>query len=58
MKIAINTRFLLPNRLEGIGWFTYQTTKRWVEAHPEHEFVFIFSTYKILAISIPFISKT
>lgn len=42
MRIAINTRFLLPNRLEGIGWFTYQTAKRWVEDHPEHEFVFIF----------------
>lgn len=42
MKIAINTRFLMPNKLEGIGWFTWQTVKRWVEWHPEHEFIFIF----------------
>lgn len=42
MKIAINTRFLLPRQLEGIGWFTHETAKRWVQHHPEHEFVFIF----------------
>jgi glycosyltransferase involved in cell wall biosynthesis len=41
-KIAINTRFLLPNKLEGIGWFSYEVLKRWVDWHPEHEFVFIF----------------
>jgi glycosyltransferase involved in cell wall biosynthesis len=41
-KIAINTRFLLPNKLEGIGWFSYEVLKRWVEWHPEHEFIFIF----------------
>lgn len=40
--IAINTRFLLPNKLEGIGWFSYEVLKRWVEWHPEHEFIFIF----------------
>ena len=42
MKIAINTRFLLPNKLEGIGWFSYEVLKRWVAWHPEHEFIFIF----------------
>lgn len=42
MKIAINTRFLLKDRLEGIGWFTYQVVKRLVERHPEHEFIFFF----------------
>lgn len=42
MKIAVNTRLLLKGRLEGIGWFTYQTLKRMVENHPEHEFLFIF----------------
>jgi glycosyltransferase involved in cell wall biosynthesis len=41
-KIAINTRFLLPDKLEGIGWFSYEVLKRWVEWHPEHEFIFIF----------------
>jgi glycosyltransferase involved in cell wall biosynthesis len=42
MKIAINTRLLLKDRLEGIGWFTCATMKRITQAHPEHEFIFIF----------------
>jgi glycosyltransferase involved in cell wall biosynthesis len=42
MRIAVNTRFLLKNKLEGIGWFTYETVKRLVENHPEHEFYFFF----------------
>lgn len=42
MRIAINTRLLLPNRLDGIGWFTAETTKRIVLAHPEHQFFFLF----------------
>ena len=42
MKIAVNTRLLLKGKLEGIGWFTYQTLRRMTEAHPEHEFIFIF----------------
>jgi glycosyltransferase involved in cell wall biosynthesis len=42
MKIAVNTRLLLKGKLEGIGWYTYQTLKRMVEKHPEHEFIFIF----------------
>jgi len=42
MKIAINTRFLLPRRLEGIGRYTYEVCRRLVEQHPEHEYLFIF----------------
>jgi len=42
LKIAINTRLLLKNKLEGIGWFTYETLIRIVNQHPEHEFYFIF----------------
>jgi len=42
MRIAVNTRLLLKGRLEGIGWFAYQTLKRIAEAHPEHEFLFLF----------------
>ena len=42
MIIAINTRLLLKDRLEGIGWFTYESLKRITKNHPEHEFVFIF----------------
>lgn len=42
MRIAVNTRLLLPNKLEGIGWFTHETMQRIVRAHPEHEFLFLF----------------
>jgi glycosyltransferase involved in cell wall biosynthesis len=42
MRIAVNTRFLLKGKLEGIGWFTHQTLNRMVIAHPQHEFIFIF----------------
>lgn len=42
MRIALNTRFLFKNKLEGIGWFTYEIAKRLVEQHPEHEFIFFF----------------
>ncbi len=42
MKIAVNTRLLLKNKLEGIGWVAYETLKRIVLAHPEVEFYFIF----------------
>jgi len=42
MKIAINTRFLLSNNLEGIGWFTWEVAKRLAINHPEHSFLFLF----------------
>ncbi len=42
MKIAINTRFLIKDKLEGIGWFTFEVVKRLVEQHPEDEFLFFF----------------
>lgn len=42
MKIVVNTRFLIQDKLEGIGWFTYETLKRITQNHPEHEFIFLF----------------
>ncbi|MCZ4409852.1 glycosyltransferase family 1 protein [Cryomorphaceae bacterium 1068] len=42
MKIAVNTRLLLKDKMEGIGWFTYETLKRITTSHPEIEFIFIF----------------
>jgi glycosyltransferase involved in cell wall biosynthesis len=42
MNIAVNTRLLLPGKIDGIGWFTYETMKRITIAHPEHKFIFIF----------------
>jgi len=41
-KIAVNTRLLLKDKLEGIGWFSYETLQRITRQHPEHEFLFIF----------------
>ncbi|MCB9034526.1 MAG: glycosyltransferase family 4 protein [Chitinophagales bacterium] len=42
MKIGINTRFLLPTTLEGIGTYTHQITKRLVNLLPQHQFYFFF----------------
>jgi len=42
LKIAVNTRLLIKDKLEGIGWFTYETLKRITAQHQEHEFIFIF----------------
>lgn len=42
MRIAINTRFLLSHKMEGFGWYTFETTKRLVENHPEHTFILFF----------------
>lgn len=40
--IAFNTRLLQKGKLEGIGWYTYETLRRIVIEHPEHQFLFIF----------------
>jgi glycosyltransferase involved in cell wall biosynthesis len=42
MRIGVNTRLLLKGKLEGIGWFTYQTVEKIVKNHPEHDFYFFF----------------
>lgn len=42
MRIAVNTRFLLPSKMEGFGWYTFETVQRLVEKHPEHTFIFFF----------------
>jgi len=42
LRIAVNTRLLLKNKLEGIGWFTYETFIRITKEHPEHQFFFLF----------------
>lgn len=42
MRIAVNAQTLVKNKMEGLGWFSYETLKRIVQQHPEHEFVFIF----------------
>ena len=42
MNIVVNTRLLIENKLDGIGWFTYETLKRITQNHPEHKFYFLF----------------
>ncbi|MEM9051592.1 MAG: glycosyltransferase family 1 protein [Bacteroidota bacterium] len=42
MRIAVNTRLLLKGKMEGIGWFSYETLSRITRSHPEIEFIFIF----------------
>jgi glycosyltransferase involved in cell wall biosynthesis len=42
MQIVVNTRLLLKNKLDGIGWFTFQTLKHITKRHPEVHFVFLF----------------
>jgi len=42
MNIAVNTRLLLKGKLEGIGWFTFESLKRITTQHPEHHFYFLF----------------
>jgi len=42
MRILINARFLLSEKLEGIGLYTYELVRRWVKDHPEDRFVLCF----------------
>lgn len=41
-RIAVNTRLLKHGKLEGIGWFTWQSLRRIIVQHPEVEFHFLF----------------
>lgn len=42
MRIAVNARFLLKHKMEGFGWYSYETLKRITVSHPEHTFIFFF----------------
>ena len=42
MKIAVNVRYFLENRMEGIARFNYEILKRIVRDHPEDHFYFFF----------------
>jgi glycosyltransferase involved in cell wall biosynthesis len=42
LKIAVNTRLLLPGKLDGMGWFAWHTLSRMTVNHPETEFIFFF----------------
>jgi glycosyltransferase involved in cell wall biosynthesis len=42
MKIALNARLLIENKMTGMGVFTYETFRRIAASHLEHTFYFIF----------------
>lgn len=42
MRIVVNAQCLLKDKLEGLGWFSYEVLKRLTTQHPEHTFIFIF----------------
>ncbi|HEX6334664.1 MAG TPA: hypothetical protein VFZ78_10590, partial [Flavisolibacter sp.] len=42
MIIAVNTRFMMKDRLEGYGYFTREVFSRIAAWHPEHHFYFLF----------------
>lgn len=42
MRIAVNVRFFLKDRMEGIARFNYETLKRIVLQNPQDEFFFLF----------------
>jgi glycosyltransferase involved in cell wall biosynthesis len=44
MKIAVNTRLLRKNQMDGIGWFTFYSMKHIVQQHPSVEFHFLFDS--------------
>ena len=42
MRIAVNTRFLLHDKLEGVGIVTDEVMKRMAQSHPEDQFDYYF----------------
>lgn len=42
MRIAVNTRLLVPEKMDGIGRFTFETLRRICKNNPNVEFDFIF----------------
>ncbi|MDQ3196440.1 MAG: glycosyltransferase family 4 protein [Pseudomonadota bacterium] len=42
MHIVVNTRLMMKDRLDGIGWFSYETLRRITAGHLEHRFTFVF----------------
>lgn len=42
MIVAVNTRLLISDKLDGIGIFARESLKRMTRTHPEHRFFFLF----------------
>jgi glycosyltransferase involved in cell wall biosynthesis len=42
LRIAVNMRFVIEGKLEGIGWVSWELARRLATDHPEVEFHFLF----------------
>ena len=42
MHIVVNTHLLLKNKLEGIGWYTYEVFKRITQNNKNHRLTLLF----------------
>lgn len=42
MTIGVNARLIIEGKMDGIGWFSYQTLRLMVQQHREHRFILFF----------------
>ena len=42
MRVAVNARFLIPDKMEGLGWYTFELVSRLVRLYPDWEFVLLY----------------
>ena len=42
MRIGVNARFLIKDKMAGLGHYTFEVVKCWVKSHPDDQFVFFF----------------
>lgn len=58
MRIAINTQLLIWDKLDGMGWFTYEIVTRLAKNNPEEEFLLIFDRPPNVKLKLPSNSRT
>lgn len=53
MNIVVNTQLLQYGKLDGIGWFTYETLIRITRSQPEHNFILVFDRKPSKVLAFP-----